>query len=180
MGVDLIRRVESAPASYPAAPDGLSTAAAALDAGMIWRRIEAHCAWRWSARTVAYVVEGEGEWCADLRPFAISSKQVWTDGAWVPGAVLAATPLGGLELLGETYEITGTAGSGVTVPEDVLEAFRRLAEYSAETEHKPGASSFEVDLAGGIKTRYDRAPTWLARAIQNSGAGDLLRPYRRA
>lgn len=180
MSVDVLSRSEATPASYPAVPSGLSSAAAALDSGMIWARIEAYVAHRWTGRDVTYVLEGCGFWQPDLTPFAIGTKKKWSDNAWVAVTTLNTGPLGGLELLGDIYQISGTAGSGATVPANVNEAFRRLAEYMSAQDNKPGASSFSVDLAGGISTSYDRAPTWFARAMQYSGAGDLLRPYRRA
>ncbi len=42
-----------------------------------------------------------------------------------------------------------------------------------------GVGNFEIDV-GDTSWKYDRYPTWQARAMQNSGAADLLRPYRRA
>jgi hypothetical protein len=47
-----IRQTEGVPGDYPVAPSGLSTAAAALDAQMIWQRIEAYVAHRWHEREV--------------------------------------------------------------------------------------------------------------------------------
>ena len=44
------------------ARSALSTAAAALDADMIWQRIEAYIAHRWTERDVTWIVEGPGEW----------------------------------------------------------------------------------------------------------------------
>ncbi|WP_305972519.1 MULTISPECIES: hypothetical protein [unclassified Mameliella] len=41
-----------------------------------------------------------------------------------------------------------------------------------------GASAWELER-DGERERVERAPTWKARALQNSGAADLLRPYRR-
>lgn len=43
-----------------------------------------------------------------------------------------------------------------------------------------GASAVTLDLTSGVKVETQRNPAWLARAMHNSGAGDLLRPYRRA
>ena len=62
------------------------------------------------------------------------------------------------------------------------EAFLRLAEYMAGgrdySDMAAGVSSAEIDL-GLLRSKVDRSPTWLARAMLNSGAADLLRPYRR-
>jgi len=48
---------------------------------------------------------------------------------------------------------------------------------SAET--PAGSSAYTLNL-GPINLATTRAPAWLARAMVNSGAGDLLRRYRRA
>ena len=184
MTATTLKTTEGTPASWPAVT-GLSTAAAALDAGMIWQRIEAYTAWRWAARSVAWIVEGPGEWAAPLAPATITARERWTGEAW-EAVTLTPTATGGYDLPEAThYRITANVGAG-PVPEPVAEAFRRLAEYSAEGRDygmwkgRPGASSVDVKLGEGLSQSFDRAPTWLARAMQNSGAGDLLRPYRRA
>lgn len=175
---ELFRQVEGIPATYPDAPGGLSTAAAALDAGMIWQRIEAYVAHRWTARDVSWTVEGFGEWMPPLTPATVASVEVWNGDEW-EAVVLPASPLGGYCLPGcGPYRFTGTVGGG-DVPAPVSEAFRRLAEYMAAKPGKAGAES-ESTTAGSITLSHRRSPAWLAQAIQNSGAGDLLRPYRRA
>ena len=178
-----IKQVEGVPASYPSAPAGLSTAAAALSNAMIWQRIESYIAWRWTSRTIQWVVEGPGEWVAPLAPATISTVESWSDRANVwetPTPVLDPSPLGGYWLACTgPYRFTGTVGGG-TVPENVDEAYRRLAEYMAATPGTPGAASERSEVFGiGIK-EVSRTPSWMARAMQNSGAADLLRQYRRA
>ena len=59
---------EGTPAAYPAAPDGLSAAAQALDAAMIWQRLESWIAYRWGERSVIYIVEGPGDFVPRLSP----------------------------------------------------------------------------------------------------------------
>ena len=176
-----LKQTEGIPAAWPASPSGLSTGAAALDAGMLWGRIEAWIAHRWSSRSVVWIVEGCGEWVAPLCPATIATVEVWGT-SW--GAVtLNASPLGGWVLDDATYRFTGTVGAG-PVPVAGQEAFRRLAEYAAEGREyglwkgRAGASSVDVKLGDNLSQSFDRAPTWLARAMQNSGAADLLRPYR--
>ncbi|MBV1865828.1 MAG: hypothetical protein KUG74_15535 [Rhodobacteraceae bacterium] len=44
---------------------------------------------------------------------------------------------------------------------------------------KPGATSYSLNLGGNMDQAITRNQAWKARAMQNSGAGDLLRPYRR-
>ncbi|MBV1865829.1 MAG: hypothetical protein KUG74_15540 [Rhodobacteraceae bacterium] len=119
-----IRQDESAPASYPATPSGLSTKAEALDADMIWHRIEQYTAYRFSERAVIWTVEGDGLWEPPLAPVTITATDVWQDDAWA-GIVLAPSPYGGLSLPGiGPFRFTATAG-GMAVPAAVNEAFRR-------------------------------------------------------
>lgn len=175
---ETIRQDEEMPASYPDAPT-LSTAAAALDADLIWQRLEAYQAHRWTERAVTWIVEGCGEWRPPLTPATVTTVEVWQSEAW-EAVTLSPTPTGGYVLPGGTYRFIGTAGAGVTdVPATVTEAFRRLAEYMAGKAGKPGAKSESIG-AGTIRLSHTRSPSWMAEAIQNSGAADLLRPYRRA
>jgi hypothetical protein len=171
-----LKQTEAAPADYPDAPTNLSTAAAALDANMIWQRLEAYTAYRWTVRDVVWTVEGPGEWHPPLTPATIATVEIWADGAW-SNITPDASPLGGYWLPGcGPYRFTGTAGGG-TVPANVNEAFRRLAEYFTAKPGKAGARSEDIG-AGSIRIAYSRDPAWMANAMQNSGAGDLLRNYR--
>ncbi|WP_054301957.1 hypothetical protein [Gemmobacter sp. LW-1] len=180
-----IKQAEAIPATYPDSPEGLSADAAALDAAMIWQRIEAWIAHRWTARAVVWTVEGPGEWVPPLTPATVQTVEAWQADAWVE-VFPPPSPLGGYVLACDVpYRITATVGSG-TPPAAVLEAFRRLAEYMAE-DVKPsmrmgraGVSSMSYSIGSAIDVKFDRNPAWMARALVNSGAGDLLRPYRRA
>ena len=174
---DTLKQVEAVP-TYPATPTGLSAAAAAINASVIWARIEAYVSTRWTSRAVVWTVEGPGDWEPLLTPATITTKEKWTGTAWVADTP-DASPLGGYQLACATYRFTGTVGSG-TVPAAVSEAFRRLAEYLASTDDAPaGVSDFTWNLGGGaMSENFSRAPTWIARALINSGAADLLRPYR--
>jgi hypothetical protein len=175
-----IKQVESEPESYPPAPSGLSAAAAALDAAMIWQRIEHFIAYRYSARAVVWIAEGGGAWFPPLAPATIATIERWEAGAWVEDASLCASPMGGYVLQAATYRFAGTVGPETpAAPAAVVEAFRRLAEYMAAKPGKAGAA-FESVNAGSVSTSVRRDPAWLAMAMQNSGAGDLLRTYRRA
>lgn len=176
--MEILERDESEPASYPTAPGGLSAAAAALDPSMIWRRIEGYIAHRWTARAVTWTVEGPGCFGPNLAPATIDTVEIWENYLW-SSVTLNPSPRGGLILPGSgPYRFTCTVGGG-TVPADVNEAFRRLAEYMSQPENHPGASRVSVDI-GGATVGKSRDPRWLARAMDNSGAGDLLRNYRRA
>lgn len=179
-----LKQVETV-TTYPDAPEGLSEKAAALDANFIWSRIEAFTAWRWSEREVVWTVEGAGEWAAPLAPATLDSVEVWDNGAWVE-CTPDPSPWGGYDLPAcGPYRITATVGGG-DVPAAVSEAFRRLAEYSVEISADgmvaghPSHTAHTVGIGNAINESYDRPATWAARAMQHSGAADLLRPYRRA
>jgi len=181
--VYILKQTEAAPDAYPDAPEGLSVAAAALSADLIWQRIESYVSRRWTARTVAWIVEGPGVFEAPLSPAEFTTFERWdaTSEAWAE-VTISASALGYILEAEGPYRLTATVGGGSpapTVPETVNEAFRRLAEYFTETADKPGSGRYSVDV-GGLREEYERNPAFLARAIVNSGAGDLLRPFRRA
>jgi hypothetical protein len=179
MTATTIRQNESVPATYPDAPDNLSAAAAALPAAMIWQRIESYTSVRYTSRNVVWIVEGCGEWHPPLSPATVSTVEVWSGADEWETVELSSSPLGGYFLPASgPYRFTGTAGSG-DVPPAVAEAYRRLAEYIAAKPGKPGATSESIS-AGSITIAHRRSASWLAQAMQNSGAGDLLRSYRRA
>jgi hypothetical protein len=179
--VTTLRIIEEAPEEWPAAPAGLSTAAAAIAPEVVWRRIESWIAVRWSERSCTFIAEGRcGAWRAPLCPFTVTTTEAWNGEAWA-AVTLPADPLGGVTLgAASHYRFAGTLGSEDDPPEDVVESYRRLAEYSAAKRGLAGSSSRSFELGSDLKETYARAPTWLARALIYSGAADLLRPYRRA
>ncbi len=118
-----------------------------------------------------------GEWQPPLTPATITTVEIWRDDAWQE-ITLRPSPYGGYVLPGGTYRFTGTVGGG-TVPAAVNEAFRRLAEYMAAKPGAPGTTRERV-TAGSVTVDKSRSASWAASAMSNSGAGDLLRPYRRA
>lgn len=173
-----VRQAESAPASYPDAPDGLSTAAAALDADMVWQRIESYIAQRYSERDIEWIVEGPGEWVPPLKPATITKVEIWSSAEVYEDVTANASPLGGYWLAGSgPYRFTGTVGGG-DVPASVAAAWSRLAEYMAAKPGTPGATS-ERTRAGSVEVEKSRSESWMAKALQNSGAADLLRTFRR-
>lgn len=172
-----LKEVEAIPASYPTIT-GLTLPAQVLEHPPIWERIEAYCRTRWTARQVVWTVEGGGAWEAPLQPATLNTVEVWESGAWVE-CTPAASPWGGYDLPGDgPYRITGDVGGG-PVPWAVREAFRRLAEYLADAPDRSGVSSYSVNMGGAIEESYQRNPAWVARAMDMSGAADLLRPYKR-
>jgi hypothetical protein len=179
-----LKQTEGTPDDFPdVAPlPALSTAAAALDPAMLWQRIESYIAHRWTARDIVWVVEGPGEWVPPLTPAVIETLEVWSCGAFEWEAVtLDASPLGGYYLPASgPYRFGGIVGDDDSeLPAAVVEAFRRLAEYMAAKAGKPGATSERI-TAGSVALGHSRSASWMAQAMENSGAGDLLRPYRRA
>lgn len=176
-----IKSTETTPEAWPDAPEGLSTAAAALTADFIWQRIEAYTAFRATERDVAWIVEGCGEWVPPLTPATITNVEIWQADAW-SAVTLSPSPLGGYVLLGDgPYRFTGVAGDDdADVPADIVESFRRLAEYMATTDEKPGARSYSETVPDVYTGAVERSPAWMAQALINSGAADLLRNYRRA
>lgn len=171
----IISQVEAEPAAYPAPLSGLVTAASDL----AWQRIESYIAWRFTEREVTWIVEGPGEFVPPLRVSVISTTERWC-GAWQPVTDLELSPLGGYCLPGcGPYRFVATVGGGGDPPAGVQEAVRRLAEYNAAVKVKPGIRSESVQ-AGTVSLSTTRSPTAAAEALQNSGAADLLRNYRRA
>jgi hypothetical protein len=170
-----IGQTEAAPAAYPATPTGLSTAAAALDANMIWQRIESYVAHRWSERDVTWIVEGCGEWFPPLAPAVIVTVEIWRADAWET-VTLSPSPIGGYVLPGGSYRFIGIVGDDdAEIPAAVLEAFQRLAEYMAATAKGTPGTSRERVTAGSVTVDKSRSESWAAQAMANSGAGDLLR-----
>jgi len=181
---ETVTETEALPELYPAPPASLSTAAAALDPQAIWQRIEAYTAHRFTEREVSWVVEGEGDWNPRLTPAVLTSVERWNGEAW-EAVILSPGPYGFRLPAWGPYRIVATVGGG-DVPPAVEQAFVRLAEYLAPgdvdgfLDSRPGASSHSAKVMEHLDVSFDRAPTWLARAMQYSGAADLLRPYRRA
>lgn len=176
---DLLQENEATPASYPDSPSGLSIPAAALNAEMIWERIEAYTRTRYTEREVVWTVEGgEGEnWTPPLSPIASHTAEKWESGAWVSTA-LPDGPVGLCLSSDGVFKVTAQVGAG-NPPAAVSEAFRRLAEYMADDTDRAGVSSYSVNMGGAIQESYQRNAAHAARALQNSGAADMLRPYRR-
>jgi hypothetical protein len=176
---DLLQETEKTPASYPDSPSGLSTPAAALDAEMIWERIEAYTRTRYTAREVVWTVEGREDenWKPPLTPMASHTAEKWESGGWVSvnlqdGPVGLCLPSDGI------FKVTAQVGAG-DPPKAFPEAFRRLAEYMADDTDRAGVSSYSVNMGGAIQESYQCNAAHAARALQNSGAADMLRPYRR-
>ncbi|MEY8827670.1 hypothetical protein AB9K34_04505 [Sedimentitalea sp. XS_ASV28] len=172
---DLLQEIEAIPTSYPNVQSGLT----ARDAAVAWQRIEAYTRTRYTAREVVWTFEGrEGEgWTPPLSPVTAHMAEKWEGGAWV-SVTLADGPVGLCLPSDGVFRVTAQVGDG-NQPAAVSEAFRRLAEYMADDTDRAGVSSYSVNMGGAIQESYQRSAAHAARALQNSGAADLLRPYRR-
>lgn len=150
------------------------------DGDFLWHRLEQWVRHRWTPRGVTWVVEGPGEWTPPLTPATVTIVEIWSGGEWTE-AFPAPSPLGGFMLQGKgPYRITGTAGADNPAPAPVLEAFDRLKAYAeAEAGGVPGASTYSINI-GQMSETIRRNPAFMARALEMSGAADLLRSYRRA
>jgi hypothetical protein len=176
--IDIIKEFENTPAGYPAVPSDLSTVAMALNVDMIWARIESYTAHRFTEREVVWTLRADAgdEFHPRLTPVVSSVAHYW-DEQW-ESITLRNGPMGICLPFDGTFKITAQVGAG-DVPAPVSEAFRRLAEYLADDPGTAGASGTKVAI-GPIQEELTRSPNWIARAMQQSGAGDLLRNYRRA
>jgi hypothetical protein len=176
--LELVKQSEAIPASYPARPSGLSTAADALDPDTLWARIESYIAHRFTTREVVWILDGCGDWTVPLTPATITASERWNGEAWET-YTLPAGPYGYALTMEGQYRITADVGGG-DVPAAILEAYSRLAEYLADGTDRAGVSEYSVNMGGTIMESYKRNSSWVARSIELSGAADLLRPYRRA
>lgn len=172
---------EGTPDDYPAPPAGLSEAAAVFNAAVVWQRLEAWVSVRYTERDVEWIVEGCGEWAPPLTPTTIATTERWNGDAWET-VELPPSPLGyRLDGVGP-YRFTGVAGDDdADVPAVVTEAFRRLVEYmaGADNEDRPGARVHSTAVPDVFSETVERSPAWMALALANSGAADLLRTFRR-
>ena len=171
-----LRIIEGEPAARPAVT-GLSAAAAAIDASAVWSRLEGWCAHRWGVRSASFIADGCGAWESPLRPATITVTERWEAGEWV-AATLAASPFGGFELDGAgPYRFAATVGDA-TAPAAVIEAFKRLAEYMAQSAGEVSAGTAALMSGSDGDFSFARPAGWAAQALHLSGASDLLRPWR--
>lgn len=171
----ILKQDEAAPTSYPVLSPTVPDE--------VWQRIESYIAHRYTERSVVWTVQGPGEWHAPLKPAAVTKVEIWSDGGWedITANAPDASPVGGYCIGHGPYRFTATVGGGSpapTVPAIVAQAAQRLAAYMASKPGTAGAKSESID-AGSISISRSRSESWMAKALQNSGAADLLRTYRR-
>lgn len=182
---------------YRALRPRLSSDALALDQAIVWTRMESFVSWRWHSRAVEWIVDGDGEFDPPLEPATITKVELWRGGAWGE-LTLVPSPLGGVELDGGRHRITATVGTSrlSDLHPGVVEAFRRILEYltqvpSTSVTNDEGAALIS-DAVGVSQVSISRSvgddnssvsiqqnPRYRAKAIEYSGAGDLLRKYRK-
>ncbi|WP_375160352.1 hypothetical protein [Bradyrhizobium sp. RDT46] len=166
-----LKQLEAVPETYPTLDPAVPDA--------VWARLESYIAWRFTPRAVTWVAEGPGAWCAPLAPAAISTVEIWNGATW-EAVTLDAAPLASLRLPSAgPFKITAVVGSDMNVPAIVAQAAQRLAGYMSAKPGTPGATTDRIQ-AGTVEIERSRSASWMASALQNSGAADLLRNYRRA
>ncbi|SDL79965.1 hypothetical protein [Paracoccus chinensis] len=199
---ETIRTIEAVPEAWPELPaNELILANAADTAAWAWQRIEAYCAHRWTPREVMWLVQGDGEWFPPIAPAVITKVESWEGGDWRP-TVPEASPFGRLCLWGDAHRITATVGADNPPPPLVLKAATRLINYlcqqidrndpdlwatsmrwiTSPPDEQITVRDGTATITRGDKTQesYTRPADYIAKALQYSGAADLLRPYRRA
>jgi hypothetical protein len=147
---------------------------------VVWQRIESWITSRFSPREVIWLVEGEGEFVPPLQPATITSVERWTDETYAADMTMSG-PMGGVLLATDgPYRITATVGAG-PVPAAVSEAFERLHGYlvAAKADEAHGAKRSSETAVSGASRSFSKMGTWKARALEQSGAADLLRPWKR-
>jgi hypothetical protein len=169
-----LQQTEATPESYPVLSPAI--------ADDVWQRIESYIAHRFTPRTVGWLVEGPGEWVPPLAPATVTKVEVWSAAGEWEDITLNASPAGGYWLSATgPFHFTATVGGGSpapALPAIVATAATRLAAYMTAKLGKPGATSESI-TAGSISVSHRRSESWMASAMQNSGAADLLRGYRR-
>lgn len=165
-----LRQIEGVPASYPAV-EGVT----GDDLAVAWQRVEHYIKLRYSAREVVWIVQGDtgSVWYPPLGPVTAIEGEIM-DGA----VVFTPTPCGiGWRLPNCLVKLTATVGDS-TVPPVVKAAVKRLAAYyAAEVSAPGGARSYSLSV-GDMSESVTLSPERMAKALQESGAADLLRAYR--
>ncbi len=185
--MEILHFEEAAPASYPELPvywDEGSDFENIAPLRHLWSRIEKWICWRWSPRQCVWTVRGPGVWEPHLKPVSNLTVDKWDDSTYTWSAATPhASPLGGFCLPERaTYKISGTVGdTQEAVPQLVVEAYQRLHGYYNEMQRDAapaGSSSYSLNIGETLAEQIERSPNWKAKALQHSGAADLLRSFR--
>ncbi len=178
MSVTVLEQDEELPDSYPVPSWPIRPAIP----DQVWQRIESYIALRFTERTVVWIVEGCGEFRAPLKPATMTTIEIWDDvaKAWSDITANAEVSPRGYWLPGRgPYRFTATVGDDEDPPAAICRAAQLLAAYMAADPGTPGVTRERDEAMGLGLTDVWRSQGWMAKAMQNSGAGDLLRPYRR-
>lgn len=184
--VRVLKFEESQPEAWPdlSTLDGLgNTDCTEKPDPAIWARLESYIAYRWTERQCVWTVQGCGDWFPHLSPVSNIVVDQWDDTLKVwETAITEQTALGFYLPRSCVYRITATCGANSgAVPQALVEAHRRLAAYSVEAQLSDipaGARSHSLQVGDGLTESVDISPAYAAKALQYSGAGDLLRNYR--
>ncbi|QDY69321.1 hypothetical protein [Qingshengfaniella alkalisoli] len=157
--------------TYPTAPAGLSTEAAAIPAAIIWDMMEAYCNTNWSESVVDFNVDAPPcgiQWKPPYVPFAIDE---------INGETATDFDAFGQVALTGMNNVRCTIG-GADVTPAVEGAYVRLAEYIAAAGGAPaGVTRYSIDV-GDISESWSRKTAQSALAA--SGAASYLTRYRKA
>lgn len=198
---ETMRTIEAIPESWPVIPetaliqvqDSNGQPVAIGDQSWVWQRIESYCAHRWTPREVTWLVQGDGIWTPPLWPATITKVEHWSSD-WA-ARVVDISPWGGIVLRGDAHRITAIVGADNPAPPAVIKAAARLTNYLMQQIDPQDPDLWATSMrwivtpemkdgetAPGHKTQesYTRPADYIAKALQYSGAADLLRPYRRA
>ncbi|MCL6251111.1 hypothetical protein M3P36_08660 [Altererythrobacter sp. KTW20L] len=174
--ISAITQAEAPPAAY-APVDGVTGDLLAT----CWQRIEHYIAQRFGSREVVWtLVSCGGEWQPPLGPVTdISDAFRWQYGAW-QSATIESGPFGLLLPAGHVQIAASVGTEALDLPASVEKAVQRLAAYlEAESAVPVGARSYRASV-GQLSESISADPAHAAKALQNSGAADLLRSYRKA
>lgn len=168
--------IESAPAAFPEIPN----LAEGIEVATVWARIDGWINARWGERECAFIVEGPGHWRAPLYPFIVATIEIWDASEWV-SAVIAPSALAGYQLEGVgPYRFMGILGDAADPPAIVLEAARRLGAYLVAAASRQFENAILTKESSDEIDSFEYAPPAnAAKALQYSGAADLLRRFRR-
>lgn len=201
---ELVLYEELPPSAYPEVPrSALLMDDATGIPDWIWERIEAYCNWRWTPREAQIEIDGSGWISLPVRPLRVtkleyfdemvsyrSSETSWTE--FTPAS--AARQRGGKIYSPFSHcRITGIVGENNPAPPAVIQAAVRLHAYLGHTPESfpmwatgrthTAENTTESEGSSSTSNRnesFQRPANYIAKAMQNSGAADLLRPYRRA
>lgn len=151
---------------YPVAPAGANTA---VPPDVVWNQLEASVSARWSTSQIQL------DLCAD-HPCHYRLPYYPISNPLIDGAAATVNEFGEVFIPLGRHMLRADLG-GLPVTSDVEESYIRLARYLADTGNLNGYSRYSVNLGGEI------AESWTRRidkgALGNSGAADLLKPYRK-